>query len=359
MRRWLTIVAVLGVLAPGLVADEPKGRTEQELLAELKKLAAPPERTQLKGLDADEVRDFYKERAENALRLARTFEEQFPKSAALAEARSEALKAVATVEDDEVAEASARLARALRDGAAKGSDHAAQADLFLLGQDFRKSLRGAKSLDDLRTAWTKHADGVRKEVEAYLTAYPKYRPGADAMARLAHLAQVAGDDKTERLVTELVAKNFPEHPLARAAARAQAVGKEFDFAYTPLGADAPTSLKALRGKVVVVYFWAVYSVPCKAENKHVQELYDRYHKDGLEVVGISLDEKEELVPKFVKVKKVEWPQWVGKDARRFAEEWGVESLPAEFVIDRKGRLHSGDALANLEELLPELLKEKN
>src|SRR5262245_10465031 len=204
MSRWLTVAAVLCALAPGLAADEPKGRSEQELLAELKKLAAPPERSELRGLDADDVRDFYKGRAETALRLAREFEERFPKSAALADARSEALKAVGTVEDDAVAEAAARVARALRDGAAKGSDHAAQADLFLLGQEFRKELRGVKSLDDFRAAWDRHAEQMRKEVEAYLTAYPKYRPGADAMAQLAHLAKVVRDDKTDGLIVELL-----------------------------------------------------------------------------------------------------------------------------------------------------------
>jgi len=50
------------------------------------------------------------------------------------------------------------------------------------------------------------------------------------------------------------------------------------------------------------------SVPCKAETKRLTELYQKHHKDGLEVIAVSLDEKEELVPKFVKVKKIEWPQ---------------------------------------------------
>src|SRR5262249_14204443 len=155
----------------------------------------------------------------------------------------------------------------------------------------------------------------------------------------------------------LVEKHQPGHPLVRVAARHRAVGKAFDFAYTPLGSDAPVRLKDLRGKVVVVYFWAVWCVPCKPETKRLTELYQKHHKDRLEVLAVSLDEKEELVPKFVKVKKVEWPQWVGESARRFAAEWGVERLPVQLVIDRQGRLHHPDAVGKLEALLPALLKE--
>ena len=108
----------------------------------------------------------------------------------------------------------------------------------------------------------------------------------------------------------------------------------------------------------MVYFWAVWCVPCKAETKRLTELYEKHHKDGLEVLAVSLDEREELVPKFVKVKKIEWPQWVGESARRFAAEWGVDRLPVQLVIDRKGRLHHADAVGKLEQILPELLREK-
>jgi peroxiredoxin len=172
------------------------------------------------------------------------------------------------------------------------------------------------------------------------------------------MAQVAQDEKTEHFLIALIEKHQPEHPLARSAARTRAVGKEFDFTFTPLGAEKPVRLKELRGKVVVVYFWAVWCAPCKAETKRLTELYEKHHKDGLEVIAVSLDEKEVLVPRFVKVKKIKWPQWVGKSARQFAADWGVEHLPAQFVIDRHGKLHHGDAVGKLEKILPELLKEK-
>jgi thiol-disulfide isomerase/thioredoxin len=358
MNRRLALTMLLTLAAVPAVADEPKKRTEQELLAELKKLATPPARKETRGLDADQVRALLKERARSALKVVGEFQERFPKSADLAGARSEALTAAGATDDDEVGTAAAKVAKALRDSSPKGSDQAAQADLFLIGLNFRQSLGELTSVDDFRAAWRKQAAALRKEAAEFLEAYPKYRPGADAVAELARMAEVAGDETSERALVALVEKYQPDHPLVRAAARLKAVGREFDFAYTPLGADRPARLKDLRGKVVVVYFWAVWCVPCKAETKRLTELYQKYHKDGLEILAVSLDEREELVPKFVKVKKIEWPQWVGESARRFAAEWGVDSLPVELVIDRRGRLRQADAVGKLEGLLPELLKEK-
>jgi peroxiredoxin len=354
MSRWLVLMTLLALAG----ADETTKRTEQELLGELKKLAAPSTKKELRGLDADEVREHMTKRARSALKVVAEFEQRFPRSAELAAARSAALTAVGSVDDSDVVAASAKVARALRDGAARGSDHAAQAELFLVGQRFRRSLRDIKSVDDFRAFWKKNVEKIRKEAEKYLSAYPKYRPGGNAIASLARMAQVAQDEKTEHFLIALVEKHQPDHPLARAAARVKAVGKEFDFTFTPLGADKPRRLKDMRGKVVVVYFWAVWCAPCKPETKRLVELYEKHHKDGLEVIAVSLDEKEELVPRFVKVKKIKWPQWVGKSARQFAADWGVEHLPALFVIDRQGRLHHGDAAGKLEKMLPELLKQK-
>jgi thiol-disulfide isomerase/thioredoxin len=246
----------------------------------------------------------------------------------------------------------------VRDSSPKGSDLAAQADLYLHGQDFRRALGDIKSLEDFRAAWQKIAPTLRKEAEEFLATYPNYRDGADAVAALARMAQMAGDEATERFLVALVEKYQPGHPLARTAARHRAVGKEFDFTYIALGSNKPVRLAELRGKVVVIYFWAVWCVPCKAETKRLVELYEKYHQDGLEIIAVSLDEKEELVPKFVKVKKIEWPQWVGASARQFAADWGVDSMPTEFVIDRQGRLQNADAVGKLETLLPELLKKE-
>src|SRR5262249_19320963 len=134
MTRWLALTTLLALAAASptaadpLTADDPKKSTEQELLVQLTKLAAPPARKEVRGLDADELRAFQTNRAKAALKLVGEFETRFPRSPALARARSEVLTGVEGVDDEEVAAAAAKVAKALLDDSPKGSDLAGHAD---------------------------------------------------------------------------------------------------------------------------------------------------------------------------------------------------------------------------------------
>src|SRR5262245_11442667 len=63
-----------------------------------------------------------------------------------------------------------------------------------------------------------------------------------------------------------------------------------------------------RGKVVLVDFWATWCVPCLQEMPDLVRLYHRYHAEGLEVVGVSHDNKPEPLTKYVRENNVPWPQ---------------------------------------------------
>ena len=92
---------------------------------------------------------------------------------------------------------------------------------------------------------------------------------------------------------------------------------------------------------------------------HLKHKYEKYHREGLEIVGISLDEKDEDAVRFIRENKIPWPEIAGERARHLGEEWGVENLPVEFIIDRKGRLRSTEAMGKLDKLIPELLGERD
>ena len=93
-----------------------------------------------------------------------------------------------------------------------------------------------------------------------------------------------------------------------------------------------------KGKVVVLDFWATWCGPCRAEIPSFIALQDKYGKDGLVVVGVSLDEEGASVVKpFMKRNKINYPI-VMADTRIADLFGGVEGIPTTFVIDRDGKI---------------------
>jgi thiol-disulfide isomerase/thioredoxin len=143
------------------------------------------------------------------------------------------------------------------------------------------------------------------------------------------------------------------------------VGKPFELEFTDAISGSNISINNLKGKIVVIDFWATWCGPCVSEMPHMKELYAKYHDQGVEFVGISLDLPKDQgglnsLKAFVKEKEIRWPQYYeGKPAaREFAQEWGVNAIPSVFVLDTEGKLYSVQARGRLDEMIPELLKKK-
>jgi len=110
----------------------------------------------------------------------------------------------------------------------------------------------------------------------------------------------------------------------------------------------PFDQKSLAGKVVLVDFWATWCGPCVAEIPNVLEQYEKYHKDGFEVVGISLDQEREALEKFVDEQKLPWPILFEEPKgdgwqHPLATFYGISGIPTVVLIGRDGKVITLDA----------------
>ena len=96
------------------------------------------------------------------------------------------------------------------------------------------------------------------------------------------------------------------------------------------------TFSALRGKVVLVNFWATWCPPCRKEMPDLETLYQRFESKGFVVLGIS-DEKAAKVDPFIRERKVSFPVLLNPE-RKVNETFVVQGIPKSFVYDREGKL---------------------
>ncbi|MCB8994062.1 MAG: AhpC/TSA family protein [Bacteroidales bacterium] len=177
----------------------------------------------------------------------------------------------------------------------------------------------------------------------------------------------------ERVDSSLFSK-YPDLPLAKdlhqyiASVKAQIAAQQAPSGSPAIGTEVPDislpspdgkiiKLSSLRGKIVLLDFWASWCQPCRHENPNLVENYAKYHSKGFEIYQVSLDKTREDWLKGIKDDKLSWTHvselkyWESA----VVKEFNIQGIPSNFLLDKDGKiiatnLRGPDLGAKLEEI---------
>jgi thiol-disulfide isomerase/thioredoxin len=257
-------------------------------------------------------------------------------------------------------------ARAIVSELAKRDDLPSTAALYVsngrlrvLQQSTDKSLSKADNLKEQRAV-----------AEAFHKKYPTnanagilfYRVGnyaqnvdADMATEMFKMAKAIGPVELQRMAEARLSR-IKTTETTPATETTEATSTTPDIKFTAID-GREVDLAKLKGKVVLVDFWATWCGPCVGEIPNVKKTYETYHDKGFEIVGISLDSDRAALETFVKEHGMSWPQYFdGKGWKNaISTRFGINAIPATWLIDKDGNVATTNARENLAEKVNALL----
>lgn len=346
--------AALGVGAPQTEGDKAWAELEKSLEA----LIRPPENMPAEPTKEQraELQRTQGEKMEAAATKVREFYTKYSDHANAAEARQHEqglLSVAARLGNTNALERIAKIEKARLDDPNLSEDERLQ---LRVEQVQRAS--SAKASGDMDVMLTEMEKGVR----LLQKEFPKRPELGGLILQVAEARLNRGEIETARKMAQEILDTKPEAELKEAAdellVKIGRVGKPLDIKFKAVD-GREIDLTGMKGKVVLVDFWATWCGPCMRELPSVKSAYEKLSPKGFEIVGISFDQDLDKLKQVVAREKMTWPQYFeGKGAgNKYGEEFGISSIPTMWLVDKKGVLRElnarEDLVAKVEKLLAE------
>ena len=214
-------------------------------------------------------------------------------------------------------------------------------------------LKGLNNLEWLNLYGTKvagaglvHLEGMGKLETLHLSKTPVTDEGLAHLKNLSTLEELfleevqVGDAGLAHLkdLTSLRLLNLTGKQVRVTAKSHPLLGKPLgELKFTDLKGEQ-IDISQYKGKVVLIDFWATWCGPCIGELPNVLDTYSKYHDDGFEIIGISLDRDRTRLEEFIEKRNMPWPQYF--DGKGWKNEistgFGIHSIPSTFLLDGQG-----------------------
>jgi thiol-disulfide isomerase/thioredoxin len=206
-------------------------------------------------------------------------------------------------------------------------------------------------------------------VKDYVEAYPKDGRSPELM----YVITTAAESDEEKLrYGKMLLELHPDSKFAQdvrpIVRQIEGIGQPFELTFKTARSGEVVSVQDdLKGKVVVLDFWATWCGPCIGAMPKKLALYAKYRDRGVEFIGINLDTSEAeggktAMLEFLNGTPLPWPQYYQGNGWRseFSGSWGVnDQIPRLFVIDADGKLATTNAGSDLEATIQRLLDERD
>jgi peroxiredoxin len=216
-------------------------------------------------------------------------------------------------------------------------DLAAYVEFRELSAEYALALQGPNpEFAKIQATWLKN-------LEMFVGRHPKSSDTADALLQLGIAEEFAGHEEKAKQWYHQIVDNFDATAAAKKAAgairRLESVGKSIDLSGKSTDGEQ-VDLSNLKGKWVLIHYWATWCEPCKVDIASLKEFQSKYADRGLAIIGVSLDTKREALDSYLSQNKLPWPQLYepgGLDSR-YANEMGILTLPTMILIDADGHV---------------------